>query len=275
MPASAFSRTLTADPIVLASGARDYRRATPATSAAARAQVPHVTKAGVPAGQAGYIHYFVITGPDGEPESQVGIELADGGIAWSFPDVGVFVSPFVGIGTLLANGKQYGIEHLYGLRPFSDPRAMRAFQRDLPARLAPWLEAKVPYCAEELPLERYCVSCLGFTLRVLYPGRTHAALPAVPSDLKTVQKHVYTTEDLLLYLAGIALDAPREQRIKRIQALAVPENLREQLVRIASDVDAATPAGKTEVARASPSKRRAAAPAVMQLPKRVVPRRRS
>src|SRR4051812_31797011 len=46
-----------------------------AASRPLRADVPVVVAQGSGADQAGYIHYFVITGPDGQPINHVGIEL--------------------------------------------------------------------------------------------------------------------------------------------------------------------------------------------------------
>src|SRR5688572_30075416 len=63
-------------------------------AAALRTVAPVVTAPRTAPGQSGYIHYFVITGPDGEPETQVGIELPGDRIAWSFPEMGVSISPF-------------------------------------------------------------------------------------------------------------------------------------------------------------------------------------
>ena len=215
---------------VVASQATPKRSVSPPRPAAA---VPVVTVPGTGTGQAGYIHYFVITGPDGEPESQVGIEMPGDRIAWSVPEMGVVISPFIRSGQITANGKLFEVEHLYGIRPLRDEEALRALQRDLAERVAWWVNEKTPYCDEEVPPNRLCVSCLGFVLRILYPGR-FPAFPAMPADFKSAYKNIYTTEDLLMYLAGVPLDLPRDARLKRIAALKVPENMREQLVRIAS-----------------------------------------
>src|SRR5215213_3021327 len=129
---------------------------------AARTPQPVVTVSGTAPGQAGYIHYFVITGPDGEPESEVGIELPNDRIAWSFPEMGVVVSPFIRSGQITANGKSFEVEHRYGIRPLRDQQSLRMLQRELADRVAWWVNEKVPYCDEELPPKRLCVSCLGF-----------------------------------------------------------------------------------------------------------------
>src|SRR5687767_8879002 len=149
------------------------------TTPAARTPQPVVTVSGTGPGQAGYIHYFVITGPDGEPESQVGIEMPNDRIAWSFPEMGVVVAPFMRSGQITANGKSFEVEHRYGIRPVGDEQSLRALQRELVNRVAWWVNEKTPYCDEELPPNRLCVSCLGFVLRVLYPGSS-PALPAMP-----------------------------------------------------------------------------------------------
>ena len=213
------------------------------------------------AGQAGYVHYFVITGPDGEPETQVGIELEDGRIAWSFPEAGVFLAPFLPAGSFTIGNVRYDIEHLYGLRPFRDEAALRTFARELNGRIAPYLEENTPYCDESGNSDRYCLSCLGFVLRVLYPGATRA-YQALPADFKAARRTVYSTEDLLLYLTGVPVDAPRAARIRRIDALAVPASLREELVRISAGIEDVAPAVATSKPKrtASPKARAAAQP---------------
>lgn len=231
----------------------------PAAALSARTPQPIVTVTGTGPGQAGYIHYFVITGPDGEPESQVGIEMPNDRIAWSFPELGVVVSPFIRSGQITANGKSFDVEHRYGMRPLRDEQALRALQRELGDRVAWWVNEKTPYCDEELPPNRLCASCLGFVLRVLYPGSS-PALPALPADFKSVRKNIYTTEDLLMYLAGVRIDAPREARLKQIGVLEVPESMREQLVRVA------TADATAEGPRASVAKPRATGRTVVRRP---------
>ena len=75
-----------------------------ADTLAARASAPVVTVSKTGPGQAGYVHYFAVTTPDGERESQIGIELEDERIAWAFPDLGVIVSRFIGEGSVIVNG---------------------------------------------------------------------------------------------------------------------------------------------------------------------------
>lgn len=251
------------------------RPAGPATSQNLRASVPVVTSPTTGPDQAGYIHYFVITHPDGETESQVGIELPGDRIAWSFPGRGVFVSPFIASGSITADGTSYQVEHLYGIRPFPDAQSMRVLQQELAARVEPWVDNKVPYCDEEQPSNQLCFSCLGFVLRILYPAASRG-LPAFPPDFKSARKNLYTTEDLLLYLAGVPVDGAAQARLKRIEKLAVPESMREELARIAGEIDTARAAAAQQAARpASSAKTRATRPAVVDLPKRVLSRRRS
>lgn len=244
-----------------------------------RASAPVVVTSSTAPGNAGYVHYFVVTGPDGEPESQVGIELPDDRIVWSFPEVGVVVSPFVASGSVLANGKSFEVVHLYGLRPFSDEQSMRVLQQELTARVAPWVEDKTPFCDEERPPKQVCVSCLGFVLRVLYPPPSPAlsALPALPSDFKSARKNIYTTEDLLLYLAGVQVDAPRPVRLQRIETLAIPEPMREQLLRISAETDSARAVATSgaNAPKAAAAKPRPASRSIVDLPRRVLTRRRS
>lgn len=253
-----------AEPLFFATSATPRRASTPqraAEKAPARVTLPLATVHGSAPGQAGYVHYFVITHPDGELESQVGIELPGDLVAWSFPGLGVVVSPFMQSGSISANGVTLEVEHLYGIRPFRTEEAMRVLRRDLAERVRMWVEEKTPYCDEERPSHAQCLSCLGFVLRVLYPSPTRA-FPALPADFKSARRDVYTTEDLLLYLTGVPVDAPRSVRLKRIEGLAVPENMREQLVRVAN----LEPEKPTAVARP-----RTPARSVVQAPKRVTP----
>src|SRR5262249_24661274 len=60
----------------------------------ARGDAPVETVDTTRPGQAGYVHFFLLETPEGEGEIQIGIELADGQIAWSFPEIGVGVVPF-------------------------------------------------------------------------------------------------------------------------------------------------------------------------------------
>jgi hypothetical protein len=249
------------------------RAASAAGSSSTRASAPLVTTSSTAPGNAGYVHFFIITGPDGEPETEVGIELPGDRIAWSFPGLGVAVSPFIAAGAITARGKSYDVQHIYGIRPFPDDRSMRLLQQALAQRIAPWLEQKTPFCGEEQRSNEFCVTCLGFVLRVLFPGATMRA-PALPADFRGARSDLYTTEDLLMYLAGVPVDAPPTTRLKRIASLSAPESLREELERIAGDIDAAH-AAKQMAAAAAAAKTRARPALSVDLPKRVLPRRRS
>ena len=223
-------------------------------------------------GQSGYVHYFVITGPEGEPETQVGIELPGDRIAWSFPELGVSLLPFISAGQITANGKSYNVEHLYGIRPFPDKESMAKLRRELDRRVGRLLENKTPYCDEATPSTELCVSCLGFVLRVLYPGSAPAQF-AFPADFKGVRSDVYTTEDLLMYLAGVSIDRARAARLKRVESLKVPLSMREELVRIATEVvPEATTTATREAPRHTWAKQRLAARAVVPAPRRAVSR---
>jgi len=265
---------------MLVAASTSAKRATPTrpapdeSSLTARATAPLVTVTKTAPGQAGYIHYFVITGPDNEPESHVGIELPGDRIAWSFPETGVAIVSFARSGSITANGKTYAFEHLYGIRPFPDERSMETLQAALAARVAYWVAGKTPYCDEQGDTARMCVSCLGFVLRVLYPGAT-PMLPALPADFKSMRKFVYTTEDLLLYLAGVPLNASPAARMKRIESLAVPRDMREQLVRLTGEVDAAAPAIAATAPAPNPTVVKPRGRSLADVPKRVLSRRRS
>lgn len=197
-------------------------------------------------GQAGYVHYFVIDTPDGERETQIGIELPDERIAWSFPGLGVVVSPFIESGQVDVNGKSYPVRHLYGIRPFPDEASMRVLQQQISARVAPWIDNATPYCNQTAPSDHLCLSCLDFVMRILFPPRS-GAFPSLPSDLEGSGAGLYfTTEDLLLYLTGMQGMRSRAARLKRIKALALPENLREDLLELVEAMDSPKAAGSAE-----------------------------
>lgn len=251
------------------------RPAASSASPALRTRAPVTTATRTGPGQAGYVHYFLITHPDGELESQVGVELPGERIAWSFPELGVVVSEFVKSGSISANGKTFEVEHLYGIRPFLDDDSMRELQRELPARVARWADKRTPYCEEDDPWHAGCLSCLGFVLRVLYPGAAPEQFD-LPPDFKAARRNAYTTENFLLYLAGVRRDVSRAAKVKRIQALAVPPEMREELMRLAgARATRSAASSRSRARRAAAAKAGPAAPSVVQLPKRVVPRRRS
>ena len=199
-----------------------------AASLRARATSPVHVASATAEGQAGYVHFFQIRLPDGELEIQVGIELPDQRIAWSFPGTGVTISPFIEDGVMAAGGKTYEVWHLYGIRPFPDDAAMTALRRELPARIDLWVKAARPYCGTD-GLGGNCMSCLGFVLRALYPGRGRD-YPDLPGDFwRAGSLGRYSTNDLLLYFTGM-LDLPsREARLRRVTQLALPDELRTDL----------------------------------------------
>jgi hypothetical protein len=205
-------------------------------------------------GQGGYVHYFVIEFPDGEREIQVGIELPDGRIAWSFPELGVVVSPFIESGEMQVGRHTYPVQHLYGIRPFRDEAAMMALQKDLWKRIVPLVDDATPYCALTSS-GGPCLSCLGLVLRVLYPSRT-GGMPELPRDFAGAVGWPYiTTDDLLFYQAGLQGKRTLAERLARIQSLPVPSNLREDLVQIAHALEAgndADPAKSRKTARKRP-----------------------
>jgi len=221
-----------------------------------RANQPVVTVTGAPAGQAGYVHYFLLQLPDESLEIQVGIELAQNRIAWSFPGRGVSVSPFVDSEFIRHDGKEYVIWHLYGIRPFPDEASMIALQKDLPGRIKPWLDAKVPYCENDGPRAK-CMSCLGFVLRALFPGRV-SDFPVMPADFwRTGYVSRYSTHDLLLYLTGMLALPTRDARLQRIEKLGLPETLRTDLSEL---VYGMTPTEAGAKAEAAPKKAPASKP---------------
>ena len=214
--------------------------ANPAAPVDPRAAAPVVGVTDVGPGQAGYVHFFLVRAPaDPQWEIGVGIELPDQRIAWSFLDLGVIVSPFIENGVVPVRQKHYEVQYMYGLRPFPDAAAMRVLQSELEARVLPYAEAETPYCILRGPSDPACVSCLGFVLRLLFPGAT-PAYALLPHDFdRAALKTIYTTDDLLLYLTGMNALSGKDARLKRADALALPENMREDVVRLLN----AMPAG--------------------------------
>jgi len=211
-------------------GRSGARAPAPALPAAATDALPIVR--GPATGQAGYVHFFLITGPDGEDETQVGIELDDGRIAWSFPGWGPVVSPFVGAGSLDSPAGEYRVRHLYGLRPVAGESAMAELRSRLLHRVSTWVDAGVPYCNTDAPPAELCLSCLAFTLHVLFPAQLPMKLD-LPADFpRTSQDLHYSTEDLLLYLTGMGDPAARSARFARLQHPSVPQALRDEVVRL-------------------------------------------
>ncbi len=218
-----YARVLNADfgarTVILAS-----KPATPSVPTNPRTGKPPHTASGVAPGQAGYVHYFLLRLPDESLEIQVGIELPDQRIAWSFPNVGVVISPFLDGEAMQAGDKSYEIWHLYGIRPHADAATMVKLQKELPARVDRWVKAGIPYCLDDSPGAN-CMSCLGLVLRALFPGRAdYSALPR--NFWRASMGSRYTPNDLLLYLTGM-LDLPdRNARLQRINLLELPPDLR-------------------------------------------------
>ena len=79
------------------------------------------------------------------------------------------------------------------------------------------------------PSDAPCLSCLSFVMRMLFLGAT--------PDHERAQKTIYNTDDLLLYLAGLHGLRDREARLKRIDELALPQDVREDVVRLVNTID--------------------------------------
>lgn len=138
---------------------RSARPASDSSVKSTRAKASVIAVTGVAPGQAGYVHYFLLKFPDGDEETLVGIELPDQRIAWSFPELGVVVSPFIGMGLVQAGGKQFEVQHLYGLRPFSDDESMRRLEAQLLTRVLLWVEDTTPYCNPQGgSSDQFCIS---------------------------------------------------------------------------------------------------------------------
>lgn len=235
---------------------RSARRAPDTAVKSTRANTPVVTVTSVGAGQAGYVHYFVIKPPDGDEETQIGIELPDQRIAWSFPELGVVVSPFIEAGVVQVNGSQYEVQYLYGFRPFPDEESMRKLQAELTTRVTLWVEDATPYCNAQGPPGYFCTSCLGFALRILFPGPT-PEYPLVPRDFPRASRDTYyTTEDLLFYLVGLHGLHGKTAQLKRIDELALPEILRDEAIRLVNATAPNEIIAVADAARASSRKKR-------------------
>ncbi len=207
--------------------------------------------------QAGYVHYWMITAPDGEYEIQVGIELPDQRIAWSFPGLGVHVTPFIAEGEVDANGRVFQVQHLYGLRPFTNDTSMRSLRSSLMRRVTPLVKQQVPYCEMNGVAPGLCMSCMGFVSQVLFPGRT-PEFANFPSSFSRIDGESYhTTEDLLLYLTGLSNLRTDAARKRRMEAIGGPPELQEELARLTAKL---TETPVAVAAAKSPEKRRAAAP---------------
>ncbi len=183
----------------------------------------------VAGGQAGYVHYFLIIHPDGTPEDQVGIELEDQRIAWSFPGAGVIVSDFMRYGMLSVAGKMFKIEHLHGIRPFRNPQDMQVLRSDLARRVAYWVDEETPYCIFRQPGEQLCLNCGDFVARILFPA-TNAMMVGLPEELTRAVGSTPTTDDLLIYMLGLHTLPDAKTRLARLDTLDLPETLRLDVV---------------------------------------------
>jgi hypothetical protein len=153
-------------------------------------------------GQAGYVHYFLITHPDGTLEEQVGIELEDQRIAWSFPDAGVIVSEFVRNGILVVDGKKFFVKHLHGIRPFTGVAEMQKLSTELGSRVAFWIDNETGYCVIHEPGETFCLNCGDFVALILFPGN-NPQMAALPESFTNTLGDMTTTDDLLIYMLGL------------------------------------------------------------------------
>lgn len=207
--------------------------------------------------QAGYVHYWRITAPDGEQETQVGIELPDQRIAWSFPGLGVHITSFIAEGAVNANGRVFQVQHLYGLRPFASDTAMRSLRGSLMHRVTPLVRQQVPYCELNGVTPGLCMSCMGFVAQVLFPGRTPEYANFPRNFTRIDGEHYHTTEDLLLYLTGLNTRTTDAARQRRLDAIGGPPALQEELVRLTAKLAESSP---VVAAAKPPVKRRAAAP---------------
>lgn len=216
-----------------------------ADSSAAKS-TPIAAATSVSEGQTGYVHYFLITHPNGDLEYQVGIELEDQRIAWSFPDAGVIVSEFVKSGTINNNGKTFKIEHLHGIRPFANSADMRALQIALPQRVAQWVDAETPYCLLRQPGEAFCLSCGDFVVRVIYPS-PHPLIPALPRDFVRMTGSAYTTDDLLLYFVGLHGLPDKRAMLAKMATLDMPTVMRDDIIAMINAMESLPSTATVEV----------------------------
>jgi hypothetical protein len=239
--------------------ARTAGRLVAGTQEQALAVSPLSVVTAIEPGRAGYIHFFELTLADGSLETQVGIALEDGRIAWSIPNVGPSVSPFLAHGALSAGSETLPIRHLYGMRPFADDARMEALQKDLSRRVAVFVDDRIAYCNDPENRDRFCMSCLGFVLHVVFPG-PYPLSPKLPPQFKRQQDQAfYTTEDLLLYLSGIDTLPSKEARQRRVEQMAIPAALKEDLLELVAATDPAGRSGGLQVAAAESEPRPAMA----------------
>ncbi len=230
----------------------------PATTAkksrpAQPAPVPPAVVTATGKGQAGYVHYWLIIAPDGEQEIQVGIELPDQRIAWSFPGLGVHTAAFVAEGEVDVRGRPFKAQHLYGLRPFAGEAAMRTLRGNLMRRVTPLVRQRVPYCELNGVTAELCMSCMGFVSQILFPGRTPEYANFPRNFPRIAGEDYHTTEDLLLYLTGLHALSGDAARKRRMAAIGGPPALQEELARLAPQLG---PAPAATVANAKTSVKR-------------------
>ena len=238
----------------------------PGRATVTRADKPVLAVTATGAGQAGYVHFFIVSQPDETLEIQVGIELPDQRIAWSFPDLGVVVSPFIEAGPLRAGGKEYYVWHQYGIRPFPNDPAMVSLRKELVGRVDSMVKAGMPYCLDDGPRSN-CMSCLGFVLRVLFPGR-QSDYPNLPRDFwRAGYAAKYSTNDLLLYLTGMLELPTREARLGHLARLSLPKELREDVERFVYSMNAVEASVETPQ-RSTPRRTEAVPPKSGVLPAR-------
>ena len=190
-----------------------------------RAASPVLTVNRTAPGQAGYVHFFIVRAVGTQEwETQVGIETPDQRIAWSFFELGVVVSPFEEAGVMQAGRKQIEYQYLYGVKPFPDEASTRVLQRELEARVLPYAESETPYCIERGPSDPQCLSCLSFVMRMVFPEAV--------ADQQRAQKTILTTDDLLLYLAGLTTIQGIDARLNRVAQLALPTAVQDDVARL-------------------------------------------
>lgn len=201
--------------------------------------------------RAGYVHYFRLTHPDGTLEDQVGIELEDRRIAWSFPGAGVIVSDFILKGSLTVDGNTIRIEHRYGVRPFRNARDMQALRTALPQRVAFWVDQETPYCTIREPGQQFCLNCGDFVLHVLFPSASPGTV-SLPAEL--TRRSTASPDDLLLYMIGLYGFPDAQTRLDRLARLDLPGSLRSDLQDMLRQ-DLAPAAAGTAVARSPAPKK--------------------
>ena len=263
-------KTLASAPFAQSAPIKALDRAVP------RSAAPVAVATSVAPGQAGYVHFFVIRDKDGALETQIGIEMDDQRIAWSVPNMGVVVMPLIKSGVLDANGMVFEVEHLYGIRPFAEERSMRTLRADLAWRIAPYIDDETPYCYQRVQGDPLCVSCMDFVVRVLFPGH-FPSYPAVPKDFERASQ-AHTTEDLLLYLLGLQGLRNHAAQVKRLEQLALPDELRQDALALLEAQRHEHTEAVADLARTpsvAPKGRRSAQPSPPLMQPRQLRRRRS